>query len=153
MHAEWNNEVQRRILFQSGFFDAPWSKRSWINDPFSDFPKETHPSSKPFKRFPPCSIDLALHLLMFWKFQISFHSYYWVIVLMSEFVNNFIQIKHFGIMAWSGRRLQSFVLLRRKSIMEICTKTKPNMIVKKHFHGKQKSDCPFKVISTSLWRR
>ena len=34
-----------------GFFDAPWSKRSWINNPFSDFPKETHPSSKPFKRF------------------------------------------------------------------------------------------------------
>ena len=33
-----------------GSFDAPWSKRSWINDPFSDFPKETHPSSKPFKR-------------------------------------------------------------------------------------------------------
>ena len=26
-----------------GSFDAPWSKRCRINDPFSDFPKETHP--------------------------------------------------------------------------------------------------------------
>ena len=114
-----------------GLFDALWSKRSWINNPFSDFPKETHPSSKPLKGFPPCSINLALHLLMFWTIEISFHSYYWVIVLMPEFVNNFIQIKHFGIMAWSGRRRQSFVLLRRKSIMEICTKH--NMKVKNTF--------------------
>ena len=33
----------RKIPSQSGFigsFDAPWS---WINDPFSDFPKKTHP--------------------------------------------------------------------------------------------------------------
>ena len=72
--------------------------------------------------FPPCSIDLALHLLMFWKFQISFYSYYWVIVLMSEFVSNFIQIKHFGIMAFTGRKLQSFVLLRRKSSWKFARK-------------------------------
>ena len=29
--------------FSIGSFDAPWSKRSSINDLFSDFPKETHP--------------------------------------------------------------------------------------------------------------
>ena len=29
--------------FPERIFDVPWSKRSWINDPFSDFPKETHP--------------------------------------------------------------------------------------------------------------
>ena len=100
---------------------------------FRIFPKKRTLRQSLLKGFPPCSINLALHLLMFWTFQISFHSYYWVIVLLPEFFNNFIQIKHFGIMAWSGRRLQSFVLLRRKSIMAICTKTKHNMIVKNTF--------------------
>ena len=40
------DQTNRRILSQSGFIissDALRSKQSWINDPFADFPKETHP--------------------------------------------------------------------------------------------------------------